>query len=77
MKQGQQARGGRKRQEVAKTWRRKPVEHGTLGQFVLLPRAGKRCRGKNPTGGAGDPGCGFGRGRVVGRSSSGALCRRA
>jgi hypothetical protein len=40
MKQGQQVRGGRRRQEVEKTWRRRPVERGKLGPFSC------RCPGR-------------------------------
>ena len=53
MKQGQQVRGGRRRQEVEKTCRRRPVELGMLGHlFVPLPQTGRRCRGRDLTGGA-------------------------
>jgi hypothetical protein len=62
MKQGQQVRGGRRRHEVEKTCRRRPVELGMLGHlFVPLPRMGKRCRGRNLTGGAGGTANDFGR----------------
>ena len=53
MKQGQQVRGGRRRHEVEKTCRRRPVELGMLGHlFVPLPQTGRRCRGRDLTGGA-------------------------
>jgi hypothetical protein len=61
MKQGQQVRGGRRRQEVEKTCRRRPVERGKLGHFFApLPRMGRRCRGENLTGGAGGSEATFG-----------------
>ena len=53
MKQGQQVRGGRRRHEVEKTCRRRPVELGKLGHLIVpLPRTGRRCRGRDLTGGA-------------------------
>jgi hypothetical protein len=51
MKQGRQARGGRRRQEVAKACRRRRPGEASPS-MMPLPRAGRRCRGRNLKGGA-------------------------
>jgi hypothetical protein len=50
MKQGQQARGGSRRQEVEKTWRRRRLGRGRPGQWMPLSRVGKTLKGKKPHG---------------------------
>jgi hypothetical protein len=54
MKQGQQVRCGSKRQEVAKTWRRRRGGCGKPVSFMPLHWTGIRCRGRNLMGGAAD-----------------------
>jgi hypothetical protein len=53
MKQGRQARGGSRRQEVEKTWRRRRSGEVNPATSSRCPEWGKRCRGVNLMGGVG------------------------
>jgi len=76
MKQGRQARGGTKRQEVEKTWRRRQSGEASPPTRPL-PRAGRRCRGTNVKGGSRTVASSLRRRAGPAARSLGALCRRA